>query len=123
MTILVVEDDPLVRSLAVTQLTALGHLVFEAVDGPSALEVLRQPSDEVPIDLLFTDVLLPGMDGKQLSEEVVRLIPGVAVLFASGYTRDSLGTDGRLPPGVRLLEKPYRRRDLAEAIEATLAER
>lgn len=115
--VLLVEDDEMVRTLASSQLRSLG---YEVVTAASAEDAIMMAEDRPDVELLFTDVLLPGMDGKQLAEEIRRRRPGMAVLFTSGYTRDALSTDGRLPPDVRLLEKPYRRADLAEALRAAL---
>lgn len=115
--VLLVEDDDMVRALAASQLRSLGHEVLTAATAEEAIGIAEQRAD---LDLLFTDVLLPVMDGKRLAEEVRRRRPDLAVLFTSGYTRDALSTDGRLPPGVRLLEKPYRRADLADAIREVL---
>lgn len=115
--VLLVEDDDMVRTLAASQLRSLGHEVIAASTAEDAIEIADERTD---IDLLFTDVLLPGMDGKQLAEEIRRRRPGMAVLFTSGYTRDALSTDGRLLSDVRLLEKPYRRADLAEALRAVI---
>lgn len=117
--ILLVEDDDMVRTLASSQLRSLGHQVIAASSAEEALVIADERDD---IALLFTDVLLPGIDGKQLAERIVQRRPGIGVLFASGYTRDALTTDGRLAPGVTLLEKPYRRADLADALRALLSD-
>ncbi|MPZ12384.1 MAG: response regulator, partial [Kiloniellaceae bacterium] len=117
-TILVVEDDADVRQLAVTQLKSLGYRVLEASDGTSALALLR---DDESIDLLFTDVVMPGgMTGRQLAEESHRLRPEMKVLFTSGYTQNSIVHQGKLDHGVHLLSKPYRRDGLARKIRDVL---
>ncbi len=117
--ILLVEDDAMVRSLSRSQLTSLGYRVVDAGDGAEALALLAA---EPTIALLFTDVLLPGgMDGKVLADAVHLEQPDLPVLFTSGFTRHVLSSDGRLAPGVHLLEKPYRRSDLARALDAVLA--
>ena len=118
--ILVVEDDAEVRSFVVGNLRDLGYRVVEAKDGPSALSILQEPT---PIDLLLTDVIMPGgMTGRQLSDEATRRRPGLKTLFSSGYTENSIVHQGKLDPGVNFLSKPFRRRDLAlkvrEALEA-----
>jgi PAS domain S-box-containing protein len=117
-TILAVEDDELVRRRVEGQLAALGYKVIAAADGPAALEVLRSGA---PIDLLFTDVVMPGgMDGGELAEAARALRPGLPVLFTSGYTERGIVQRGRLEPGVHLLNKPYRRQDLAEKVRELL---
>lgn len=110
-TILVVEDDNLVRQHVVAQLKSLGYRVFEAPEAKTALEVLHQIAD---VKLLFTDVVMPGgMGGRELSEAALTLRPNLKVLFTSGYTENSIVHNGRLDPGVELLSKPYRREQLA----------
>jgi len=117
-TVLLVEDDDLVRRYAQDQLTAFGYVVVPAADGPSALRVLTERDD---IDLLFTDIVMPGgMNGRELAEAVRasgRLLP---VLFTSGYAQDAIVHHGRLDPGVQLLGKPYSRAALARAIRSAL---
>jgi signal transduction histidine kinase/CheY-like chemotaxis protein len=117
-TILVVEDDPLVRSYVLTQIRSLGYRTLAASNGPAALSVLRGSE---PIDLLFTDVIMPGsINGRELSIEAQKLRPGLKVLFTSGYTENAIDHDGRLVQGVQLLKKPYRRSDLAGALRIAL---
>jgi CheY-like chemotaxis protein len=117
--VLLVEDEAMVRTLVSSQLVSLGYRVVEAGDAAEALAVL---SAEPGIALLFTDVLLPGaMNGKALADAVHCERPDLPVLFTSGFTQHALSTDGRLAPGVRLLEKPYLRADLARALAAVLA--
>jgi two-component system cell cycle sensor histidine kinase/response regulator CckA len=117
-TILLVEDEAPVMAVARAFLTDLGYQVLEASTGVEALGILS--SDE-PIDLLFTDVVLPdGMNGAEVAKAAEGLRPGLKVLFASGYTKEALVYQGRLESGVTLLPKPYRKRDLAEAIRAVL---
>jgi CheY-like chemotaxis protein len=118
-TILVVEDDDEVRTTVVANLTDLGYTVLQAPDGEQALALLRGGAR---VDLLFTDVVMPGtLPGPELAIQARRLQPGLAVLFTSGYTRDALTTDGRLQEGVRLLGKPYDRHLLARRIRESLA--
>lgn len=117
-TVLLVEDDELVRRFACTQLASLGYTVLEAADGRAALEILRQRAD---IALLFTDVVMPGgIGGRELVEQAHLLRPGLKVLYTSGYTENAIVHHGRLDPGVQLLGKPYRRADLARAIARAL---
>jgi PAS domain S-box-containing protein len=117
-TILVVEDDVQVRSFVLAQLRDLGYLVIEAADGPAAQQILES---DATIDLLFTDVVMPGgMTGRQLAEAAKQRRPGLKTLFTSGYTEDSVQRLGQMDPGVRLLSKPYRRHDLAMRIREAL---
>jgi nitrogen-specific signal transduction histidine kinase/CheY-like chemotaxis protein len=117
-TILLVEDDDLVRRYAHDQLAGLGYVVIEAANGPEALEIARQRSD---IDLLFTDIVMPGgMNGRQLAEAACQLHPGLKVLYTSGYTENAIVHHGRLDPGAQLLSKPYRRGELAARVRNVL---
>jgi signal transduction histidine kinase len=117
-TILVVEDDPLVRQYASAQLTHLGYRAILTANGPEALAEIKKG---IAFDLLFTDVIMPGgMNGRQLADVVRALKPDVRVLFSSGYTEDAIFHHGRLDPGVLLLPKPYRRSDLARMIRLAL---
>jgi CheY-like chemotaxis protein len=115
--VLVVEDDPDVREFAVATLHELGFTVLAAADGRTALEIL----DERPsIDLLFTDVIMPGgLDGFEVAREAAARRPGIKVLFTSGYTE--IGLSREFPQGGRLLSKPYRSADLGRAIQAMAA--
>ena len=116
--LLLVEDEALVREHVAQQLRALGYRVTTADSGAQALEVLHRGEY---FDLLFTDVVMPGgMTGPELATHARRLRPHLRVLFTSGYTEDTIVHHGRLDPGVALLEKPYRRRELAEKIRLTL---
>lgn len=119
--ILLVEDDEMVRTYASGQLAALGYQVMEAPDGNHALDIVRSG---VAIDLLFTDVVMPGMGGRQLVDQARLLRPGLKVLYTSGYTENAIVHHGRLDQGVYLLSKPYRRAVLAikvrEALDSSL---
>jgi signal transduction histidine kinase len=117
-TILVVEDDPLVRQYVITQLVALGYRAIPAANAEAALVLIDQGT---PCDLLFTDVIMPGsMNGRELAGEVLRRRPGVKVLYTSGYSQSAIIHNGRLDPGVLLLTKPYRRSDLAQMIRVAI---
>ncbi|CDN64084.1 Two-component hybrid sensor and regulator [Burkholderia cenocepacia H111] len=117
-TILVVEDDADVRLTVVDMLAQLGYKVITASDGEAALRVL---DSETPIDLLFTDVIMPGrVKGGELGRRAALRKPPLPVLFTSGYTRDEIFHAGRLDPGVMLLGKPYRRDELAARIRSVL---
>ncbi len=116
--ILVVEDEALVRDHVVQQLRALGYSVLSANDGPEALALLEAGA---AVDLLFTDVVMPGgMSGRDLAERANSLRPGLRVLFTSGYTESSIFHQGRLQPGAELLSKPYRRDLLAAKVRKVL---
>jgi signal transduction histidine kinase/CheY-like chemotaxis protein len=117
-TILVVEDNEGVREYACSVLQELGYIVREAADGGEALAIVESGAR---IDLLFTDVVLPGgMSGRQLSDSVVEMRPGLPVLFTTGYTRNAIVHHGRLDPGVNLLGKPYTQQDLARKLRQLL---
>lgn len=117
-TVLVVEDDMLVRSYVVTQLQRLGYVTLAAANAAEALAVIETGR---AIDLLFTDVIMPGpMNGRLLADEVLRRRPGCKVLFTSGYTENAIIHHGRLDPGVLLLAKPYRKSDLARMLRLAL---
>ncbi|AOK08204.1 response regulator [Burkholderia sp. AU28942] len=117
-TILVVEDDADVRLTVVDMLAQLGYKVLTASDGEAALRMLDSGT---PIDLLFTDVIMPGrIKGSELARRAALRSPPLPVLFTSGYTRDEIFHSGRLDPGVMLLGKPYRRDELAARIRAVL---
>jgi PAS domain S-box-containing protein len=113
-TILAVEDDDLVRANTERVLRSLGYKLLIASNGPAAMTFLERDDH---IDLLFTDVVMPGgMSGRQLAEEACAMRPSLKVLFTSGYTDNPLihhGRHGRLDPGVHLIRKPYRKWDLA----------
>ncbi|WP_253192598.1 PAS domain-containing protein [Janthinobacterium sp. LM6] len=120
-TILVVEDDAPVQHTVVDMLRGLGYDVLHADDGASALALL---GTGVAIDLLFTDVVMPGpVSSKELAQQARLLLPELAVLFTSGYTHNAIMQGGRLDPGVELLSKPYQREDLARRIRHVLADR
>jgi PAS domain S-box-containing protein len=117
-TILVVEDDPLVRNYVATQLNGLGYTTLTAANAAEALEYIDGVKN---FDLLFTDVIMPGsINGRQLAEEAVRRRPSLRVLFTSGYTENAIVHHGRLDPGVLLLAKPYRKSDLARMVRIAL---
>ena len=115
--VLVVDDRQVNRDLVATLLGYHGHRVREAAGGEEALRGIRDD----PPDLVITDVIMPGgMNGRELAEEVARQRPGTRVLFTSGYTEDAIVHHGRLDPGVALLNKPYRKKDLAEKLRQVI---
>jgi PAS domain S-box-containing protein len=116
--ILVVEDDALVRKYVVAQIQSLGYTTLQA---GNAAEALRVIDNNNAIDLLFTDVIMPGvMNGRQLVDAAVRRLPALRVLFTSGYTENAIIHHGRLDSGVLLLAKPYRKYDLARMIRKAI---
>ena len=115
--VLVVEDNEVVRAYSVMSLTELGYRVLEAADAESALPYLR--SDE-RIDLLLTDVVLPGRSGRSLAEEAAGIRPGLKVLYTTGYSRNAIVHQGRLEPGVDLLAKPFTFDQLAARVRRAL---
>jgi CheY-like chemotaxis protein len=104
-TVLLVEDDEAVRALNREILEDLGYRVLEGQDPQSALE--RAARHEGVIDLLLTDMVMPGMTGRQLAERLCFARPGIRVLFVSGYTNDVVVRSGDLAPGVAFLQKPF----------------
>lgn len=137
-TIMVVEDDASLRTTVVDILTTLGYRVLKAENASAALETLTaaadsfHPDTDTPdcpagidsVDLLFTDVVMPGpLRSTELAEHAKRLFPDIAVLYTSGYTRDAIVHGGRLDPGVELLSKPYHQEDLARKIRHMLQNR
>jgi PAS domain S-box-containing protein len=117
--ILVCEDDEDVRAYSIEVLRELGYGVLEAADGHAALALLKQPG--LRVDLLFTDVVLPGgMTGAVLADEARVLRPGLKVLFTTGYARNAIVHHGRLDPGVELITKPFSYSDLAMRIRDLL---
>ena len=117
-TILVVEDDPLVRGYVIAQLGNLGYKTLVASEAETALALVEQGAQ---FDLLFTDVIMPGgMNGRELAEIVRERRPGMKVLYTSGYT-DEIVREGHLDPGIALLRKPYRKSDLSKKIREVLA--
>ena len=109
-TLLVVEDNDDVRANSVMILTELGYTVLEAADAIAALEILRQ---DRRIDLLFTDVVLPGKSGRVLADEAAEIRPGLKTLFTTGYSRNAIVHQGRLDVGVQLISKPFTFEQLA----------
>lgn len=117
--ILIVEDDALVRQYVVTQIKSLGYTALEAANAAEALTIIDADKN---IDLLFTDVIMPGaMNGRQLADEAGRRRPDLKTLFTSGYTENAIVHHGRLDSGVLLLAKPYRKSELAKMLRTALA--
>ena len=117
-TILVVEDDARVQSTVVSMLTDLGYAVLKADDAEQALAVIRSG---VHIDVLFTDVVMPGtLRSPEMAREAALLLPQLKILFTSGYTQNAIVHGGRLDPGVELLSKPYSQEELAHRLRRIL---
>lgn len=116
-TILVVEDDERVRHFTVEALRELGYRVLEAADGRLAMDVLAGNPDVV---LLFTDVVMPGMTGRELADKAVLKRPDLKLLFSTGYTRNAIVHNGVVDAGTNFLQKPYSLNDLARKVRSVL---
>jgi signal transduction histidine kinase/CheY-like chemotaxis protein len=120
-TVLVIDDEPLVRMLVVDVLEDLGFTAIEAGDGPEGLKVLRS---DARVDLLITDVGLPGgLNGRQVADAARALRPGLPVLFITGYAENAVLSHGHLGPGMQVVTKPFAVEDLGCKIRAILARR
>jgi two-component system cell cycle sensor histidine kinase/response regulator CckA len=120
-TVLLVEDEPMVRGLAVRQLQALGLEVLQAADGAEALAMVQ--GRERAVDVVLTDVVMPGMSGRQLAEHLLEVQPGVPVLFMSGYTEDEGIRRGVLEAGAPFLQKPFTLQQLRMGLAALVPPR
>ena len=118
-TVLLVEDAEPLRALAKEFLLDAGYTVLEAPNGTHALQIVRE--FDRPIHLLLTDVIMPGMCGKDLADEVTRLRPDTKVLFISGYPNDAITQAGILVSGISLLEKPFSRESLWRKVRQVLS--
>ena len=119
--VLVVEDDADVRETVVELLSDLGYAVLKAKDAQDALAIIESGA---AIDLLFTDVVMPGpVRSPELARQARERLPNVAILFTSGYTDNAIVHGGRLDPGIELLSKPYRREALARKVRHVLRNR
>jgi CheY-like chemotaxis protein len=102
--VLVVEDDPLVRTGTLEAMRELGYSVLAAEGGE---EALRRLDAEPDVALLFTDIVMPGMNGRKLADEALARRPGLKVLFTTGFTRNAVVHNGVLDPGVHFIAKPF----------------
>ncbi len=118
-TVLVVEDDADVRAYVVETLSALNYRVREAENAEAALGIL---DDSAPVDLLLTDVVMPGMNGRNLAEAALLRRPGLKVLYMTGYSRNAIVHQGRLDAGVALMQKPFSQTMLAMRVRTVLEE-
>jgi PAS domain S-box-containing protein len=116
-TVLVIEDEPVVHGLIVEVVADLGFSALEASDGPSGLEILRSPRE---IDLLISDVGLPGLNGRQLADTARQLRPGLKVIFMTGYAEVAASAQGFLEPGMALITKPFAMAELAAKIREAI---
>ncbi len=119
-TVLVVEDEPVVRVVILEMLAEQGYQTLEAFDGPSGLQILRGAQ---PIDLLITDVGLPGMNGRQLADQAREIRPDLKVLFITGYAENVGKAEGFLPPGMEMITKPFDHDELARRVRAMVSGR
>ena len=116
--ILVVEDEEMVRTAAVSTLREIGYICLHAADGAEALQILESGAR---VDLLFTDVVMPGpVKARDLASRAKELVPGLPVLFTSGYAENAIVHHGRLDEGVSLISKPYQKDDLARRLRILL---
>ncbi len=118
-TVLVVEDDADVRAYVVETLSALNYSVREAANAEAALGILNNSG---PVDLLLTDVVMPGMNGRNLAEAARLRHPGLKVLYMTGYSRNAIVHQGRLDAGVSLMQKPFSQNVLAKRVRTVLEE-
>jgi PAS domain S-box-containing protein len=117
-TVLLVEDEANLRYLARQFLEKQGYRVIEAADGAVAMQIAV--AHEGVIHLLLTDVIMPGMNGRELAQRISEIRPNVKVLYMSGYTENVVGHNGMLDAGVRLLQKPFNLRDLKSKVREVL---
>jgi CheY-like chemotaxis protein len=117
-TVLLVEDEPAIRSLLADALRQLGYHVLEAKHGIEALLIGSQ--HDGPIDLLLTDVAMPQMSGRNLAEQFVKVRPGLKVLYMSAYTDDAVILRGVVQSGAAFLQKPFTMEALARRVREVL---
>jgi CheY-like chemotaxis protein len=115
---MVVDDEMAIRDVAHRVLTCAGYQVTTTADGQEALALLADVA--VPADLLLTDVVMPGMLGKEVAEHVRAARPGTRVLYMSGYAQPVLASRGTLDEGVSLIEKPFSRAALLDRVREAL---
>jgi PAS domain S-box-containing protein len=117
-TVLLVEDEAALRTLTSSVLEACGYTVLEAKHGGEALDISQH--HEGPIDLLLTDVVMPGISGRVLADQLVQLRPKIKVVYMSGYTGQTVGAHGILDPGSLFLQKPFTRDALARKLREAM---
>jgi signal transduction histidine kinase/CheY-like chemotaxis protein len=116
--VLVVEDDARVRNFSAEALRELGYTVIEAANGSAALKIIEAGQR---VDLLFTDVVMPEMTGRQLADVAIQRLPDLKVLYTTGYTRNAVVHNGTLDAGTHLLQKPYSIEELALKVKRVMA--
>ncbi|MFT3997226.1 MAG: PAS domain-containing protein [Asticcacaulis sp.] len=120
-TVLVVEDEARVRNFTVDTLRELGYTVVAAANGPEALSLLKAGlGSGQAVSLLFTDVVMPEMTGRQLADKAQIMVPGLKVLYTTGYTRNAVVHNGVLDPGTHFLPKPFSIEQVAQKIRGVL---
>jgi CheY-like chemotaxis protein len=117
-TLLLIEDEPLVRELAYEILTGQGYQVLDAGSGAEALRICE--SHPEPIQLVVTDVIMPGMNGREVYERMAQLRPGLKVLYMSGYTQSAIVHRGVLEPGTAFVQKPFTIPGFLDRVRETL---
>jgi two-component system, cell cycle sensor histidine kinase and response regulator CckA len=120
-TVLLVEDEESVRELVRLTLTARGYKVLEAENGECGLRIAEDFKEH--IDILITDVVMPGIGGRELAKKLQALRPGISVLYLSGYTEDTVVTQGALGPDTAFLQKPFTLQNLAKKVRDVLRSR
>jgi CheY-like chemotaxis protein len=117
-TVLLVEDEESVRELVRVTLGSRGYKVLEAENGECGLRIAEQTKER--IDILVTDVVMPGMGGRELAKQLLAMRPGIKVLYLSGYTEDAIVTEGVLGPGTAFLQKPFTLQNLTKKVQEVL---
>jgi nitrogen-specific signal transduction histidine kinase len=117
-TVLVIEDEPVVRAVVIEMLAEQGYRTLEAVDGPTGVKILRSGER---IDMLVTDIGLPGMNGRQVADQARETRPGLRILFITGYAESAAMSEGFLQPGMELITKPFDLDHLAQRIRAMIS--
>ena len=115
---MLVEDEESVRELVRVTLASRGYNVLEAENGESGLRIAE--SFKKHIDILITDVMMPGIGGRELARKLLLLRPGISVLYLSGYTEDAVVTRGVIGPSIAFLQKPFTLQNLAKKVREVL---
>lgn len=117
-TIMVVEDEPDILDIVSLMLTQLGYHVISSSSVEQAVKLASEGQEK--IDLLLTDVIMPGMNGRELGKRIAEIFPDIKHLFMSGYTADIIGQHGVLDEGIHFLAKPFSKEDLADKVRDVL---
>jgi two-component system, cell cycle sensor histidine kinase and response regulator CckA len=118
--VLLVEDEPALRELAIIMIERLGYRVADAGSGDEALALVEKQN--VRPDVVLTDLVLPGISGRQLAEQLCRILPEAKIIYMSGYADDAIARDGTIGADVAFLQKPFTLASLSEKIKSVLAE-